>query len=202
MVGEIQLIPLVGDLITLYKVRLLVAPLTFRGETMIAVHGTRQKGDQVLENCPERHNKSVGKAVIDLVKNELGFGGQVRFVSETKITIETYILNCIDTTTYEGDRHSMKTLYKGLSVFNALHDNNDVFNKDVDRVMHATGGKKLLLKFSVPWLNINVIKIAAMCAAGFTEDEMVLGMNMKEHDLLAAVELKIDSGCELSGIIT
>lgn len=97
--------------------------------------------------------ETVEQCLLLLVKFEIGYGGRITELEKTKISVRTSVMNCVDTTTFQGDEEDMAPLYMAAAM-DALITNckmeqnngNPFSDKDVSRLMDITGGNPLLLK--------------------------------------------------------
>lgn len=62
-------------------------------------------------NCPVVEvERSVLSALTQLISSELGFGGSLTQISRTQLTTRVNILNCVDTTVFQGAEWDMMPL--------------------------------------------------------------------------------------------
>lgn len=70
-----------------------------------------------------------------------------------------------------------------------------------DRIMEVTKGNPLMVSMSGPLFNGPVSRVAAMVAAGLSEDEMKLAAKLDVEDFYAALDLKLETGQPLETIV-
>lgn len=81
---------------------------------MIRITNERWNGAQ----CPSTNDeRPVDRALISLVKYELGYGGVITQLTKTKIVVNTRILNCSDIVTFEGSENDMRPLVEAASLY-------------------------------------------------------------------------------------
>lgn len=61
-----------------------------------------------------------GRAVISLIRFELGFGGTVTHITPTKVVVQTPVFGKMDVTAFEGGKEEMRPLVEGTQVFHSL----------------------------------------------------------------------------------
>lgn len=68
----------------------------------------KRSGEDELKQKP--FTRSIKQAFNSLVNYEIGYGGIVISIEETKVVVETRIMDTIDTTIYEGTKEDMALL--------------------------------------------------------------------------------------------
>jgi hypothetical protein len=78
---------------------------------MITVYGTRDEGRGEFHGVVlPKAEWTEGQALKKLVDFELKWGGRIKDVTSTTLKIETRVLNCLDTTYFEGSEDEMAGL--------------------------------------------------------------------------------------------
>lgn len=92
--------------------------------------------------------KNVGQALESLVIYELGYGGRITELSATRAVVKTTVMNCLDTTIFEGSEEDMAPLVHVSALAAKHHGFQDERSKQeaLDAVMAFTKGNPLLIK--------------------------------------------------------
>ncbi len=141
------------------------------------------------------------KALDHLVKAELAFGGQVTGVSSTHLRVVTKILNCVDTTVFEGPEEEMRPILELVYFYleaNKRHGAT-IIEKSVDEAIKFTDGKLTPLLMNMMGgmlIGQHRLKVATMFACGVEDEESVkVGLSRNLSDIIAAAQLSRDGSC-------
>lgn len=66
---------------------------------------------------PVEKQQTSGKAVVSLIRYELGYGGSITDVTSTRIEVRTSMMGRYDITTWEGSEEEMEPLLRAISVW-------------------------------------------------------------------------------------
>lgn len=116
--------------------------------TPISYTSHRDKQDGY--NYPSVENqRSVEDALETFLLYEVGFGGRVTDVSETRVEIVTSVMNCLDTTVFEGTAEAMLPLVQvAVVAVKVQAETRTPSDHVMDRIMEITKGNPLLIKLS------------------------------------------------------
>lgn len=160
---------------------------------MIRVTQRRNNGKECTPIVDER---SVLDSTNLLVRYELGFGGQVIEFSETRIVTRTTVLNCIDTTIFEGTREEMRPLCEAAYYFSLADQHRSAIVEGMvqaaERMLGEKSGVPLYLSLATPILTGNArINVMMMLSLGITDEEdLKLGAGINSRDLVAVLDLR------------
>jgi hypothetical protein len=157
---------------------------------MIEIHASRADAGYVhdVHNYPVR-KASLSEAIRSLVRFELGYGGRVVEISETRIKVITIVLSKIDTTIFIGTKEEMEPLLVAVAVF---MDGHKLYGMDrlVNDVMNLTKGKALLVAHASGLIaGGKFVKPATMIALLNNIDHYELLKDAEYDDFLTACEL-------------
>lgn len=144
---------------------------------MITYTNVRNNSGYIYANEPEQ--RTVPKALESLLVYELGYGGRVAEWSPTKLVVETSIMACVDTVTFEGSEQDMALLVEAAYLAAECHPMRASSPKEyqdaaVNHIMSVTGGNPLLIKMSHGMLmGKPAVKTAIICMIG-SDDEAVI----------------------------
>lgn len=131
-----------------------------------------------------------------LAEFELAFGGSVKDVTQTEVTIVTNIMSCVDTTIVTGTEDDMRIIAEMCAYHViATQDCRDAIVSSAVDQMQALGIKMTPLNlhmFGPMFMGGNAIKATMLVAFGLTEPdhvEAVLARNLRFQDLGAAFEI-------------
>ena len=115
---------------------------------MIEVYNFRRNGTQkeILLSNPRR---PVEEAVKQLLLSELGFGGILTKSSDTMIEVETWVMNCLDRTVFEGPKDEMEILIAAVLLWHEA-EKKVSFDEWWKKVSEITDGVPLLVKMAAP----------------------------------------------------
>lgn len=138
-------------------------------------------------------------AVSHLARAELSWGGQIVAVDESRITVQTEVLSCLDTSIFEGTAEEMRPLFE-LAYFymRARQEHGDlIVDEAVESLPDRIGGVPLFLSMMAPLLmGRNRLKVAVMLACGVQDvDDIRAGLGAEIENLIAAVQLAQDESC-------
>lgn len=162
---------------------------------MIKVTNIRKKPGEGPYN-PIVHEKTVSRALMHFALYELGFGGVVTDVNDTKITTVTHVMGCEDTTIFEGSpkdiRYFAELAYIYLKV--AQSENQ---SKVIDNLMKFTGGNPGILTMGADLL-MGQGRIVKTLVAGIGTPETVPRLlKLKKEDLMEVYSLVRVDGQDL-----
>lgn len=129
-------------------------------------------------------DQSVGAALCSLLQYELGYGGRVVGVSETKVVVETRILRAVDVVTFEGPESEVLYLLKGFQAYYTLREL--TFDEGVNRTLESTKGVPLFVTafgggMSEVFTGMPLSIVAGGVAAGFDEEGIRRLVGMKKE---------------------
>lgn len=99
---------------------------------MIKITNMRVRGNEPAFD-PLIDERGLERSFRYLVEAELGWGGKVTELTETRIVTVTYVLDCVDTTIFEGCAEEMLPLVKVAALHVAAHG--------TDQFLHALAAK-------------------------------------------------------------
>ncbi len=168
---------------------------------MITVKQFRDRGNEHFEQATLTFNNPL-EAVVHLAKAELGWGGQIVDVDENHIKVQTRVLNCLDTSIFEGSAEEMKPLFEFAYFYMETREkySNLIVDETVDYIQclpNEIGGVPLFLSILTPFLiGGNRLKVAVMLACGMRDEKDIkAGLSAKIDDLVAAVQLSKEGRC-------
>lgn len=163
---------------------------------MITVIQNRNKGGGDVYNSI--HDWTLSKAMNVFISCELGFGGVLRSVSPTSIVVETNVMGCIDTTTFEGTEEAMKLMFKTAHIANHVRhlslSTEHINHLAKEMVDFSAGSPQIIAMAAGMFLGAGVVKgtIIALLAG---EDQEVLPLMaaFSKEMLLTMLELHIEN---------
>ena len=162
---------------------------------MIKVTNIRKKPGEG-PYAPVSHEKTVSRALMSFALYELGFGGTVTDVNETKITTVTHVMGCEDTTIFEGSpediRHFAELAYVHLKVIEQ-EDQSQMFAE----LLRFSGGNPRVLTMGAELL-VGQSRIVKTLVAGIGTPETVARLlKLKKEDLMEVYSLVRVDGQDL-----
>lgn len=116
---------------------------------------TRDKGYGELYG-PDVHERPLDKAFEYFAMYELGFGGRVTDFSETSVTTVTRVMNCVDTTRFEGTAQELQPFLQLAAVHTCLLTDDKVLDalssaafQTMERMFSKPGGGVSPLKLKL-----------------------------------------------------
>ena len=112
-------------------------------EITISVY--RRQSTEKQNTLITEYTASLDGAIVSFVKYELGYGGRLADFSDTMITIETPIMNKIDTTVYSGEASDIDKLLQVADLWLDL-EKTISFDDYWERTEKITKGVALLVR--------------------------------------------------------
>ena len=161
---------------------------------MITISGIRHNGEE--HKLPER-TVPISKALNSLVEFELGYGGNIVELTESRVVVQTRVMNCVDTTVFEGSAEDMRPLAEVAGYYLMVSSgeaNEKVISSVVDALgSHGSGkGLNTLLFTNLAPLMVGAkrVKMACVLALGVEDEESArTAMGIDYKDLIAMLEL-------------
>lgn len=170
---------------------------------MITIRCTRDNG-MLTEFAPMR--RSVEAALLDLLKYELGYGGQVVDFTATSITVRTHCMAALDVVRFEGPESDIAPLRVAASIFGAVRGpvQEVAFQPRFEMLSAGRGGIRAFDAVHVmPLLLGNLSwRVAAAVVTGIDPSEVKRVCSLSDEDFVAAMELARAEGCGLYDIVT
>lgn len=148
--------------------------------------------------------RSIDAALNSLVEFELGYGGRVVSLDPTRIVVVTYIMNCRDTTTFEGSVDDMKLLVEvsvNMELIRAETQSpgNKLFDTVTSNIMRVTNGNPLMVKLASGLLMGQPLTKLALACCFKTEDKAFVSrlLKLSIKDLCALLCLVRRDGASL-----
>ncbi|OQA03063.1 MAG: hypothetical protein BWY68_00849 [bacterium ADurb.Bin400] len=170
---------------------------------MISYTNIRYKGGEQL---PWSDQRSVSKALEDLLLYQLGFGGFVVEAGPTKLVTRTRVLGDLDVVTFEGSEKEMELLGNAAAVFMRLAEARRANPGTAERIWEALpktkcgGVSPVIANMFVPMLLSNRLpKMAALIAVGVEPNDELLAV--EDKDLVAAATLHWETGVPIEQIL-
>ena len=165
---------------------------------MIGVHGYRINSGQRVNDCPAYREDSVVRALGSLMLYEIGYGGRVVAINQTKIITETRIFSCVDTMIFEGEEREMEPLLRGVYFATQAQHEEGFIDSSVDYQIRLLGeemkGVPLYIEMTYPFVVGRVARPAMMLALGYAEEEDIrAAMHLRTEDMVPALELHRDN---------
>ncbi|MEK9154569.1 MAG: hypothetical protein AAB596_00645 [Patescibacteria group bacterium] len=127
------------------------------------------------------------EAVAHIAEKEFIWGGQIVEVSETRITVKTKVLHCLDTSIFEGSIEEMKPLFKfACYMTEIIQRESEIKNFDrfgsVSLYPFPSGSKR--------------VKVFVMLVCGIENmDDIGIGPGNRICDIVAAAQLLKEEQC-------
>jgi len=174
-----------------------------KGVTMITIENRRFNGEN---HEPLTHLKSVSDAFDHFAVYELGFGGSIRELTETKVVVVTRVLHCTDTTTFSGTKEEMVSLVTLASHFAKIQGRQgDLIINTVatDLSQNPAGHKTLIVTTLAPMLvGRYTLRLAILSVFGVTDAKSVeLSKKLPLKDLVAAAQLAGEYKLSISEVL-
>lgn len=145
------------------------------------------------EVYPSNREQDLPRALYGMLKHEIGFGGTVQDITDTKVVIKTRVLDCVDVVTYEGNADEMKLLMEA-AYYSAV---NNPFSKGIpeqyknvvlDRVMEATKGNPLFIKLGAGFITGSfTLKATLVTMIGAVDEETMKKLFKIDTDTLISI---------------
>ena len=124
-----------------------------------------------------------------LVIHELGMGGQIVNIEETKITVVTRIPGAVDTTEFKGKKEDLNILFKVVSGHISVNEHKSCI---IEQVTEKLAGAKALVATTMGRIMVGQTQTKAALIAAFATEEEVkdksklqLFLELNTKDLLA-----------------
>jgi hypothetical protein len=169
---------------------------------MITVENRRYNG---MECPPVVQIKTPDQAFFSLAVFEMGYGGRIVEITDTKVVIVTQVLACTDTVTFTGSVSDMELLVKLASMFVLVQAEHGT--KIIESVANSPvirEGIPLVVKNLGPMLvGRQILRLAVFLALGYTDpaDFEICKNKMSIQDLIAGLQLAKETGCPLTEIL-
>jgi len=157
---------------------------------MISISAGRVRGNEP-PFAPIQSNRTVANALDYLVAAELAFGGQLTSLTQTKVTVVTRVMSCIDTTTFEGSVDEMQLLVEAAAVYMSLTDpkHERLHSSIVDTVMAVTKGVPLMVHLGADMIRGKALaKLTVIMLLG-PDVDVQAALNLSFKDLCAVLTL-------------
>jgi hypothetical protein len=140
------------------------------------------------------------EAVIHLAKAELSWGGKIVGFSEMHIEVHTKVMQCHDTSIFEGSSDEMRPLCELVRFYlEGSERHGDLIASNIaDSLLHnEVGGVPLFISMMAPLLvGGNRLRVAVMLACGVVnKDDIEAGLGARIEDLVSAFQLSKDGLC-------
>jgi hypothetical protein len=151
-----------------------------------------------------KDNKSVAHALCEAIEFELGYGGKVKEVSETRLVIQTNILSKIDHIVFEGTKEDMLEILHFVRIY--LTANNDRDFDDFFKQVEGTYlGEKLRLPLYLTTLGVLLVgsgrahrgAVLYLCES---ESDVELFSTKDFQTLLQLIQLKVDENAGIEDL--
>ena len=151
---------------------------------------------------PITQKRTPEDALRSLVEFELGFGASLKKLEQDRIVVVTRAFAATDTVTFTG---SVEEMYKLVKV-TAIHFKmwNECRDELIDLALKPFGGSASALEAThfVPMLMGGMTAHTSLCVAyNLPEDELKTAAKLKIGDLIAALELREQTGMKLADIV-
>gem|GEM_PF-1724307 len=142
--------------------------------------------------------RTVGQALIHLLSAELGFGGQVVDISDTKVVVHTSIFNYTDVSEFGGSTEEMIPLLQAVYFFlRGLNEHGsrmrEQVNEQIGKIFGDEDGrvKPLFLSMAAPMmLGQARVRVAMLLSLGVTDvSDINATQGMELGDIVAIWEL-------------
>ena len=165
---------------------------------MIGVHGYRINSGHRYDDYPPYREDSVVGALGSLMLFEIGYGGKVVAINQTKIITETRIFSCVDTMIFEGEEREMEPLLRGVYYAVQAQHEEGFTDSSVDYQIRLLGeeikGVPFYVAMTYPFVVGRVARPAMMLALGYAEEEDIrAAMHLRTEDMVPALELHRDN---------
>ncbi|OGN04402.1 MAG: hypothetical protein A3B99_04950 [Candidatus Yanofskybacteria bacterium RIFCSPHIGHO2_02_FULL_44_12b] len=149
-------------------------------------------------------------ALESMVVYELGYGGSVTDLSETKVVVETVVLGCKDATIFEGSREEMELIVRVAACHAVIMGDETSRGAIIERVADFlgtlpsdVGGSPLYISLMAPFLIGGPSTSAALLLGLGITDPVVINtlMPISLKDLMAAVQLHKETDIPLPEIV-
>ena len=140
--------------------------------------------------------------MLHLARVELGFGGKVVEMSETRIKVQTQVLSCLDTAIFEGTALEMRPVVELACLYTEAGEN---FSELIvgetltffERMSKEVSGMPFFITALAPILvGGNRLKIAVMLSCGIRDEEDIrVGLKARIEDIVTAHQLSRDGLC-------
>lgn len=175
---------------------------------MIKVTQTRDKDGEHFVQPTLTFNDPL-EAMVHLAKVELSWGAQIVDIRENKIEAQTRVMNCLDTSVFEGPPGEMRPLIELVYFYLKANENhsNLIVKKMVDYTQHlpnGIAGVPAFITMMAPFLiGKNQLKVAVMLACGVRNvDDIEIGITARIEDLVVAFQLSKDGLCSFREALT
>lgn len=147
----------------------------------------------------DSREKPLSKALSLLINCELAFGGLITELTDTKVSVQTQVFDCLDVSTFTGTVDEMKSLIKA-SVYAAAITPQMYEGQGLEwtarNAMEMTRGSPLLISLATGMFAgegiANMVRVA-LISDGMVERVPDL-LKIKSTSLAAMLELQIEEG--------
>jgi hypothetical protein len=141
---------------------------------------------------PIVNNKSLSAGIEHLLVYEFGYGGQITAIEECKITVRTYVMGCVDDTTFEWKEEENKVMHDVISTYAAVKkatQEKPIQDMIVNQIMHITNGKPLSIKMVADFIAGNMPVKATLLELIGSEKHIDQLKKLKNKDLFPIFDL-------------
>ncbi len=181
---------------------------------MITIQNTRFNGQKYVD-AP--HQSRIDKALVSLVRFELGYGGYVRHVDTTEVVTVTQVMAAMDTVTFTGSIAEMRHLVSVAAAHVAINGGatrTTLIEKMSGPIVELANGNALLITHMGPIILGTSMARAALLAGfannlGFEENQIEAEYSSiadkinkaSFEDLISALLLREETGIPLPEIL-
>lgn len=170
----------------------------------IEAWGTRYKPYEVFPDCPPRHKVTVGQAMTNLLRDELGFGGRVTSFVELPggqfcLATETFVLACRDVMYWSGPKEAMQPLAELAQLWCEVLGHSKMITDQAWKKLTGAEDGSCSAFAAVNFMPLLIgrarVRMIALLAAGVKDAEQLkLFSELPDDDLWTILQLAVDSG--------
>ena len=143
-----------------------------------------------------KDNKSVAHALCEAIEFELGYGGKVKELSETRLVIQTNIMSKVDHVVFEGTKEDMLEILRFVYIYTVANSDQD-YDELFKQVEGTVLGDKLRLPLYLTTMGVLMVgkgraHRAAVLYLCKSETDVELFRTKDFQTLLQLIQLKVD----------
>lgn len=168
---------------------------------MITITNVRSHGGGPLTPL-SKYDVTIGKSLESLLRFEIGYGGIIETLHSDRLIIKTFVLACVDYTTFQGPENELKILTTAARQYAKFrHENKDQL---IEAMVKNAHGSPLLITAMGPHVNevllgVPVSQLVALYTLKMPPEAATILLKHDTDDFWVALDLYLQ-GAKLEEI--
>jgi len=164
---------------------------------MITVEFRRFEAHDGYEYPSLKREMTPSHAAVNLLRNELGWGGRIIELDTTSIAVRTPCFGKVDKDTYSGPADEMQLLHRAVDIWAHLKGVSNVMTEiAAERIGQlVSDSPNIAGMMSAVIGNTSVVNMALSQLAGLSDTQRSRALKIKHDELDPLIELVLETGC-------